>query len=49
MDRLRRGLAPISDQAWGQIDQEATRALRHFLTARSLVDFSGPRGSEYSA
>lgn len=49
MDRLLRGLAPISDEAWAQIDQEASRALRHFLTARSLVDFSGPKGWEYSA
>lgn len=48
MDRLRRALAPVSDQAWAQIDEEAGRALRHFLSARALVDFSGPRGWDLS-
>lgn len=49
MDRLRRELAPISDEAWEQIDQEAAQTLRHFLAARPLVDFSGPKGWAYSA
>jgi uncharacterized linocin/CFP29 family protein len=39
-----RELAPISDQAWEQIDEEATRSLKHFLAARRLVDFAGPLG-----
>lgn len=49
MDRLRRDLAPVSDPAWEQIDQEASRTLRHFLAARALVEFSGPKGWEWSA
>lgn len=49
MDRLRRELAPISEDAWNLIDEEAARALRHFLAGRSLVDFGQPRGWEFSA
>jgi uncharacterized linocin/CFP29 family protein len=49
MDHLRRELAPISDTAWALIEAEATRTLRHFLTARPLVDFTGPLGWEHAA
>ncbi len=48
-DRLRRDQAPIGSAAWALIDQEAGRALRHFLAARALVDFTGPRGWAHSA
>ncbi len=44
MNHLRRDLAPISDDAWREIDAEASRTLKHFLTARRLVDFRGPEG-----
>jgi uncharacterized linocin/CFP29 family protein len=44
MNHLRRDLAPISDAAWTEIDAEAERTLKHFLTARRLVDFAGPEG-----
>ena len=49
MNHLLRPLAPISDEAWEQIENEARRALRTFLAARRLVDFSGPHGWEHSA
>jgi uncharacterized linocin/CFP29 family protein len=49
MDHLHRRLAPISDKAWGLIEAEASRTLRHFLTARPLVDFAGPHGWEHAA
>ena len=49
MDHRRRELAPISEDAWKAIDAEAARALRHFLAARKVVDFSGPHGWEHSA
>lgn len=49
MDHLRRELAPLSTEAWAAVDAEATRTLRHFLAARPLVDFAGPRGWGYSA
>ncbi|MDY7103568.1 MAG: family 1 encapsulin nanocompartment shell protein [Actinomycetota bacterium] len=44
MNHLRRGLAPISDAAWAEVDEEAARALKTFLAARRLVDFDGPLG-----
>ena len=49
MSHLHRELAPISENAWQEIEKEATRTLRTFLAARQLVDFSGPRGWDYSA
>jgi uncharacterized linocin/CFP29 family protein len=49
MNHLMRELAPITDEAWTQIDDEATRSLKHYLAARRLVDFSGPLGWEFSA
>jgi uncharacterized linocin/CFP29 family protein len=47
MNHLLRELAPISDESWSEISNEATRTLKHFLTARRLVDFSGPHGWEH--
>jgi uncharacterized linocin/CFP29 family protein len=44
MDHLLRELAPVPDDAWNEITNEATRTLKHFLVARRLVDFSGPHG-----
>lgn len=44
MNELLREYAPISDEAWKQIDEEATRTLKTLLAARRLVDFKGPLG-----
>lgn len=44
MNELKRELAPISDRAWQEIDDEARRRLRHELAARRLVDLDGPHG-----
>jgi uncharacterized linocin/CFP29 family protein len=49
MNHLLRGQAPISDAAWGMLDEEARDRLKPALAARKLVDFSGPHGWEYSA
>ena len=49
MTHLHRELAPISENAWQQIENEATRTLRTFLTGRQIVDFSGPHGWDFSA
>jgi uncharacterized linocin/CFP29 family protein len=49
MNHLLRELAPISDEAWEQIDAEARRSLKHFLAARRLIDFNGPLGWKYSS
>ncbi|MDF2514134.1 MAG: bacteriocin [Herbinix sp.] len=42
-----RNLAPISKNAWDQIDARAKEVLISTLTARKAVHVSGPRGSEY--
>ncbi|HET9622550.1 MAG TPA: family 1 encapsulin nanocompartment shell protein [Kofleriaceae bacterium] len=44
MDLLKRSLAPITNEAWEQIDEEARRVLELHLAGRKLVDFSGPHG-----
>jgi len=49
MDHLLRELAPVTDAAWREIDDEAARTLRRTLAARRLVDFCGPLGWEASA
>ena len=49
MNHLMRERAPITDESWNQIDAEAARSLKHFLAARRLVDFSGPKGWGHSA
>ena len=40
MDHLLREKAPISDAGWVEIEQEATRTLRHYLAARKMLDYS---------
>lgn len=49
MNHLFRELAPVTDSAWHQIEEEATRSLRHFLAGRKLVEVSGPHGWGRSA
>ena len=49
MNHLLRDLAPVTDEAWKSIDDEATRSLKHYLAARRLIDFDGPHGWEHSA
>ena len=49
MNNLHRELAPISDEAWGAIEQEATRTLKRYLAGRRVVDVNGPAGSTLSA
>jgi uncharacterized linocin/CFP29 family protein len=49
VNHLLRELAPVSEEAWEAIDEEAARTLRHFLAARKVVDFSGPHGWTHSA
>jgi uncharacterized linocin/CFP29 family protein len=39
----------MSERAWQLVDEEAARSLRHFLSARTLVDFTGPSGWDLSA
>src|SRR6516162_4159946 len=49
MDNLHRELAPVSDAAWAQIGEEATRTLKRHLAARRVVDTHGPEGYDLSA
>lgn len=49
MNNLLQELAPISSQAWEEINEEAKRTLKTYLAARRLMDFSGPKGFSYSA
>jgi uncharacterized linocin/CFP29 family protein len=49
MDHLLRDLAPISDDGWKAIDDEAKPRLTTYLAARKLVDFEGPHGWPHSA
>jgi uncharacterized linocin/CFP29 family protein len=49
MNNLHRELAPISDAAWAQIEDEASRTLKRYLAARRVVDLQGPSGVALSA
>lgn len=49
MDLLKRTHAPITPEAWKQIDDEARRVLQLNLAGRKLVDLDGPHGWQYAA
>jgi uncharacterized linocin/CFP29 family protein len=49
MDHLYRELAPITEAAWSQIEDEAKGRLVTHLAARKLVDLEGPHGWGHSA
>src|SRR5262252_4806045 len=49
MNNLHRELAPISDAAWAQIEEEVTRTLKRHLAGRRAVDVRGPAGAGLSA
>jgi uncharacterized linocin/CFP29 family protein len=49
VDLLKRNLAPITPEAWQQIDDEAKRVLQLNLAGRKLVDVDGPHGWQYAA
>jgi uncharacterized linocin/CFP29 family protein len=44
MNNLHRELAPISEAAWAQIEEEASRTLKRYLAGRRVVDVQGPSG-----
>src|SRR5215831_8267134 len=49
MNNLHRELAPISDAAWAQIDEEAARTLKRYIAGRRVIDVHGPTGTSLSA
>jgi uncharacterized linocin/CFP29 family protein len=44
MNNLHRELAPISDAAWAEIEEETTRTLKRYLAGRRVVDVPAPGG-----
>jgi len=49
MNNLHRELAPISDAAWSQIEDETSRTIKRYLAGRRVVDVQGPSGVATSA
>src|SRR6202166_1377842 len=49
MNNLHRELAPISDGAWSEIEEETSRTLKRYLAGRRVVDVQGPGGMALSA
>jgi uncharacterized linocin/CFP29 family protein len=49
MNNLHRELAPISDAAWAQIEEEVTRTFKRYVAGRRAVDVKGPGGAGLSA
>lgn len=49
MNNLHRELAPVSDAAWSEIEEEASRTIKRYLAARRIVDVEGPGGMSLSA
>jgi len=49
MNNLHRELAPISDAAWAQIEEETARTFKRYIAGRRVVDVNGPAGSALSA
>lgn len=49
MNNLYRDLAPISEAAWSQIEEETSRTIKRYLAGRRVVDVQGPGGIALSA
>jgi uncharacterized linocin/CFP29 family protein len=49
MNNLHRELAPVSDAAWAQIEEEVTRTFKRYVAGRRAVDVKGPAGAELAA
>lgn len=49
MNILKREWAPLSSEAWEEIDEQAKKVLVNNLSARKIVDVVGPMGWDYAA
>jgi uncharacterized linocin/CFP29 family protein len=49
MNHLHRELAPLDDDAWAQVDEDAKSRLVTYLAGRRLIDFVGPLGWKHSS
>ena len=48
MDMFKRELAPLSADAWAEIENRAKEVLLSRLTARKVVDVEGPKGLDFT-
>lgn len=48
MDILKRQMAPLSGDAWHEIEERAGEALKTNLSARRVVKVNGPKGLDYT-
>jgi len=44
MNNLYRDLAPVTEAAWTEIEEEATRTFKRHIAGRRVVDVSEPGG-----
>lgn len=49
MDFLKRNAAPISKEAWEEIDETAKNVFTNILSARKVLKVNGPKGLDYTA
>ena len=49
MNNLHRELAPISEAAWADLEDEARRTFKRHVAGRRIVDVAGPGGFDLSA
>jgi uncharacterized linocin/CFP29 family protein len=49
MDILKRSIAPLTENAWENIDNQARRVLHANLSARKFVDVSVPKGWDFAS
>lgn len=49
MNNLYRELAPVTEEAWAEIELEASRTLKRHIAGRRVVDVSGPGGPAIAA
>lgn len=49
MDILKKSLAPITDAAWSEINEQAIEIFESVLSARKFVDVDGPHGLDFGA
>jgi hypothetical protein len=49
MNNLYRELAPITDSAWAQLEEEAKRTFATYVAGRRIVDVDGPGGPGLAA
>lgn len=49
MNNLHRELAPISEGAWTEIEEEVVRTFKRNLAGRRMVDVSGPHGPKLNS